>query len=71
MRETSILIGQRVIGSGSQVFVIDEIDINDSGSLTRAEMLIDAAAAAGADKGGPLPRSGVPPGGECKIFARF
>jgi sialic acid synthase SpsE len=55
MRETDILIGQRVIGSGSPVFVIDEIGINDSGSLTQAEMLIDAAAAAGADKGAFAP----------------
>ncbi|HTY60960.1 MAG TPA: N-acetylneuraminate synthase family protein [Acidobacteriota bacterium] len=49
MKETDILIGQKVIGSGSQVFVIAEIGINHNGSPAQAEKLIDAAAASGAD----------------------
>lgn len=49
MKETDMLIGQKVIGSGSQVFVIAEIGINHEGSVSQAEMLIDAAAASGAD----------------------
>ena len=49
MKETDILVGQRVIGSGAEVFVIAEIGINHDGSLAQAEMLIDAAAASGAD----------------------
>jgi N-acetylneuraminate synthase/N,N'-diacetyllegionaminate synthase len=49
MKETDILIGQKVIGSGSQVFVIAEIGINHNGSLVQAEKLIDAAADSGAD----------------------
>jgi len=49
MRETDILIGQRVIGSGSGVFVVAEIGINHDGSLSQAEKLIDAAADSGAD----------------------
>jgi N,N'-diacetyllegionaminate synthase len=49
MKETDILIDQKVIGSGSQVFVIAEIGINHDGSVNQAEKLIDAAAEAGAD----------------------
>jgi len=49
MKETDILVGQRVIGSGAEVFVIAEIGINHDGSLSQAEMLIDAASASGAD----------------------
>ncbi|MBN1571509.1 MAG: N-acetylneuraminate synthase [Acidobacteria bacterium] len=49
MKETDILIGQKVIGSGSQVFVIAEIGINHDGSVSQAQRLIDAAAEAGAD----------------------
>jgi len=49
MRETDILIGQRVIGSGSGVFVVAEIGINHDGSVSQAERLIDAAAECGAD----------------------
>jgi N,N'-diacetyllegionaminate synthase len=49
MKETDMLIGQKVIGSGSQVFVIAEIGINHDGSVTQAEKLIDAAVASGAD----------------------
>jgi N,N'-diacetyllegionaminate synthase len=49
MKETDILIDQKVIGSGSQVFVIAEIGINHDGSVSQAEKLIDAAADAGAD----------------------
>jgi N,N'-diacetyllegionaminate synthase len=49
MKETDMLIGQKVIGSGSQVFVIAEIGINHDGSVLQAEKLIDAAAASGAD----------------------
>ena len=49
MKDTNILIGQRVIGSGSNVFVIAEIGINHDGSVSQAEKLIDAAAESGAD----------------------
>jgi N,N'-diacetyllegionaminate synthase len=49
MKETDILIGQRVIGSGSRVFVVAEIGINHDGSVSQAERLIDAAAESGAD----------------------
>jgi N-acetylneuraminate synthase/N,N'-diacetyllegionaminate synthase len=49
MRETDILIGQKVIGSASQVFVIAEIGINHDGSISQAGRLIDAAAESGAD----------------------
>lgn len=49
MKETDILIGQKVIGSGAQVFVIAEVGINHNGSPAYAEKLIDAAAASGAD----------------------
>jgi len=49
MKETDILIGQKVIGSGSHVFVIAEIGVNHNGSAAQAEKLIDAAAASGAD----------------------
>ncbi len=49
MKETDILIEQKVIGSGSQVFVIAEIGINHDGSANQAEKLIDAAAESGAN----------------------
>ncbi|MDM7996876.1 MAG: N-acetylneuraminate synthase [Acidobacteriota bacterium] len=49
MKETDILIGPKIIGSGTQVFVIAEIGINHDGSAVQAEKLIDAAADAGAD----------------------
>jgi N-acetylneuraminate synthase/N,N'-diacetyllegionaminate synthase len=49
MKATDILIGPKVIGSGSRVFVIAEIGINHDGSETQAERLIDAAAESGAD----------------------
>jgi N,N'-diacetyllegionaminate synthase len=49
MKETDILIGQKLIGTGAQVFVIAEIGINHNGSLHQAKKLIDAAASAGAD----------------------
>ena len=49
MKETDILIGQKIIGSGSQVFVIAEIGINHDGSVSQARKLIDAAAESGAD----------------------
>ncbi len=49
MRETDILIGQKVIGSESAVFVVAEIGINHDGSASQAEKLIDAAAESGAD----------------------
>jgi N,N'-diacetyllegionaminate synthase len=49
MKETDILIGQKIIGSGSQVFVIAEIGINHDGSISQARKLIDAAAESGAD----------------------
>lgn len=49
MRDTDILIGQRVIGSGSSVFVVAEIGINHDGNVSQAERLIDAAAECGAD----------------------
>lgn len=49
MKETDILIGSKIIGSGARVFVIAEIGINHGGSVVQAEKLIDAAADAGAD----------------------
>ncbi len=49
MKETDILIGQRVIGSTSGVFVVAEIGINHDGSVQQAEKLIDAAVDSGAD----------------------
>ncbi len=49
MKETDILIGPKIIGSGAQVFVIAEIGINHDGSAVQAEKLIDAAVDAGAD----------------------
>ncbi len=49
MKENNILIGQKIIGPGSRVFVIAEIGINHNGSVSQAEKLIDAAAQAGAD----------------------
>jgi len=49
MRETDILIGQKVIGSESAVFVVAEIGINHDGNASQAEKLIDAAAESGAD----------------------
>jgi N,N'-diacetyllegionaminate synthase len=49
MRDTDILVGQRVVGPGSNVFVVAEIGINHDGSVSQAERLIDAAAEAGAD----------------------
>ncbi len=49
MRETDILIGQKVVGESSRVFVIAEIGINHNGSVSQAETMIDAAAQAGAD----------------------
>ena len=49
MKETDILIDTKVVGSGSQVFVIAEMGLNHDGSVHQAEKLIDAAAEAGAD----------------------
>jgi N,N'-diacetyllegionaminate synthase len=49
MIESDILIGPKVIGSGSKVFVIAEIGINHNGSVSQAEKLVDAAAESGAD----------------------
>src|SRR3990170_6849289 len=49
MKETDILIDQKVVGPGSGVFVIAEIGLNHSGSASQAEKLIDAAAESGAD----------------------
>jgi N,N'-diacetyllegionaminate synthase len=49
MKETDILIDQRVVGPGSKVFVIAEIGINHNGSASQAEKMIDAAAESGAD----------------------
>jgi N-acetylneuraminate synthase/N,N'-diacetyllegionaminate synthase len=49
MPHHEILIGDRVIGGGSTVFVVAEIGINHGGSLPHAMRLIDAAAEAGAD----------------------
>jgi hypothetical protein len=53
MKETDILIGPKIIGSGTQVFVIAEIGINHDGSAVQAEKLIDDAADAGADAVSP------------------
>jgi N,N'-diacetyllegionaminate synthase len=49
MKETDILINQKVIGSTGRVFVVAEIGLNHGGSPSQAEKLIDAAAEAGAD----------------------
>jgi len=49
MKETDILIGEKVIGSGSQVFVIAEIGINHNGNPAQAEKMIEAAAKSGAN----------------------
>jgi len=49
MKETDILIADKIIGSGSRVFVVAEIGINHNGSASQAEKLIDAAAESGAD----------------------
>jgi len=49
MRELDILVGDRVIGSGSGVFVVAEIGINHEGSVSQAARLIEAAAESGAD----------------------
>lgn len=49
MKEMDILVGEKVIGSGSNVFVIAELGINHNGNAGQAEKLIDAAAECGAD----------------------
>jgi N,N'-diacetyllegionaminate synthase len=49
MKPANILIGKKVIGPGSRVFVIAEIGLNHNGSLSQAIKLIDAAAESGAD----------------------
>jgi N,N'-diacetyllegionaminate synthase len=49
MNDTDIVLGQKVIGAGSKVFVVAEIGINHGGSVNQAEKLIDAATEAGAD----------------------
>jgi N,N'-diacetyllegionaminate synthase len=49
MKEKDLLIGQRVVGPGSKVFVVAEIGINHNGSFSQAVKMIDAAAEAGAD----------------------
>jgi N,N'-diacetyllegionaminate synthase len=49
MSETDILIGEKVVGPASGVFVVAEIGTNHSGSMVQAEKLIDAAADSGAD----------------------
>jgi N,N'-diacetyllegionaminate synthase len=49
MKATDIIVGQKVIGPGSRVFVVAEIGLNHNGSVSRAVKLIDAAAKAGAD----------------------
>jgi N,N'-diacetyllegionaminate synthase len=49
MKETDILIGSKVVGSSTRVFVVAEIGINHNGSVSQAQKLIDAAVQAGAD----------------------
>jgi len=49
MKEQEILIGNKIIGSESGIFVIAEIGINHDGSVSQANRLIDAAAECGAD----------------------
>jgi N-acetylneuraminate synthase/N,N'-diacetyllegionaminate synthase len=49
MKDSWISAGEKIIGSGSDVFVIAEIGINHNGSVTQARKMIDAAAACGAD----------------------
>jgi sialic acid synthase SpsE len=40
MKETDILVSQKVAGSGTGVFAIAKIGINHSGSLAQAERLV-------------------------------
>jgi N,N'-diacetyllegionaminate synthase len=49
MKEMDLPVDQKLLGSGSKVFVIAEIGINHDGSVHQAERLIDAATEAGAD----------------------
>jgi N-acetylneuraminate synthase/N,N'-diacetyllegionaminate synthase len=49
MKETDILIGPKIIGPGSKIFVVAEVGINHNGSVSQAEKMIEAAAQSGAD----------------------
>lgn len=49
MKEMDLLIGQRVIGPGSRVFVVAELGLNHRGDVNQAVKMIDAAADSGAD----------------------
>lgn len=48
-RDTSVRVGERLVGPGHPCFIIAEIGTNHDGELGRAKELIDAAADAGAD----------------------
>ena len=49
MKEMDILLDQKVIGTGSKVFVVAEIGINHNGDISNAKRLIDVAVMAGCD----------------------
>lgn len=49
METREIRIGDRYIGDGHDVYIIAEIGINHNGSVDIAKLMIDGAAAAGAD----------------------
>jgi N-acetylneuraminate synthase/N,N'-diacetyllegionaminate synthase len=49
MKQHDVLLGGKLIGASSKIFVIAEIGINHDGSVDRALKLIDAAAESGAD----------------------
>jgi len=49
MEETTVRIGDRLVGPGQRTFVVAEIGINHNGDLSLAKALVDAAKDVGAD----------------------
>lgn len=49
MVQREIMLGSRPVGDGHPVYIIGEIGINHNGSVDIAKLMIDGAAAAGAD----------------------
>ena len=49
MQQREIALGSRMVGDGHPVYIIGEIGINHNGSVDIAKLMIDGAAAAGAD----------------------
>ena len=49
MARREIALGSRLVGDGHPVYIIGEIGINHNGSVDIAKLMIDGAAAAGAD----------------------